>query len=153
NNGQLNGPYAYLFQGYDDKGAGLAAYATATVGSFTADGVGGISAGELDSNHQSLNPSTTTVPVQTFIGTYEVNADNTGLLTITTFNAARLTDQTLTYSFTLKAPTAPATIATKGDLIEYDDNQLAGTRGSGTLFAQTVSTFSTGLSGNYAFGV
>lgn len=152
NNNELKGPYAYLFQGYDDKGAGLVAYQTAAVGSFTADGFGGISAGELDANHQA-STSTTTVATQAFIGTYEVNADNTGLLTITTFSSAGLTDQTFTYTFTLKAPISPSTISIKGDLIEYDNNQLAGTRGSGTLFAQTSSAFSAGLSGDYAFGV
>ncbi len=151
--GELTGPYAYLFQGYDDVVAGVLAYQTASVGSFTADGVGGINLGELDANHQSSNPSGTTVQSQNFIGTYEVNADSRGFITITTLNLDGTTDQTFTYAIALKAPVSPATVATQGSLIEYDNNQLVGTKGSGQLLQQTTSAFSAGLKGSYAFGM
>ena len=151
--GELTGPYAYLFQGYDDVVAGVLAYQTASVGSFTADGIGGINLGELDANHQSSNPSGTTVASQNFIGTYEVNADSRGFITITTLNPDGTTDQTFTYAIALKAPVSPATVSTQGSLIEYDNNQLVGTKGSGQLLAQTTSAFSAGLNGSYAFGL
>lgn len=151
--GELTGPYAFLFQGYDDVLAGVLAYQTATVGSFTADGIGGINLGELDANHQSSNPSGTTVASQNFIGTYEVNADSRGFITITTLNPDGTTDQTFTYAISLKAPVSPATVSTQGSLIEYDNNQLVGTKGSGQLLAQTKSAFSAGLNGSYAFGL
>ncbi|WP_446744206.1 beta strand repeat-containing protein [Silvibacterium acidisoli] len=153
NDSELSGPYAYLFQGYDDVVAGVLAYQTATVGSFTADGVGGITGGELDSNHQSSTPATTTVATQTFLATYIVNADSRGFITITTLNPDKTTAQTSTYAISLKAPVAPATIATQGSLIEYDNNQLVGTKGSGSLLAQIPATFAAGLKGSYAFGL
>ncbi|GGH06380.1 hypothetical protein GCM10011586_23180 [Silvibacterium dinghuense] len=152
NDSELTGPYAYLFQGYDDVVAGVLAYQTATVGSFTADGTGGITAGELDANHQSSAPAGTTVATQTFLGTYIVNSDSRGFITITTLNSDGTTDQTFTYAISLKAPVSPATVSTQGSLIEYDDDQLVGTKGSGSLLAQTTSAYSAGLKGSYAFG-
>ncbi len=110
------------------------AYKTAAVGSFTADGTGGISAGELDANHQSSNPSGTTVESQNFLGTYQVNADNRGMITITTLNTDGTTDQTFTYAISLTVPVSPATISTQGSLTEFDDNELTGTKGSGNAF-------------------
>ncbi|WP_348263886.1 putative Ig domain-containing protein [Telmatobacter sp. DSM 110680] len=151
--GELTGPYAYLFQGYDDVLAGVLAYQTATVGSFTADGTGGINLGELDANHQSSDPSGTTVQAQNFLGTYEINADSRGKITITTLNPDGTTDQTFTYAISLKAPVSPATVSTQGSLIEFDNDQLVGTKGSGQLLAQTPSSFSAGLKGSYAFGL
>jgi len=151
--GELTGPYAYLFQGYDDVAAGVLAYQTASIGSFTADGTGGINMGELDANHQSSHPSGSTVVSQNFIGTYIVNADSRGFITITTLNPDGTTDQTFTYAISLKAPVLPATVSTQGTLIEYDSDQLVGTKGSGQLLAQTSGAFSAGLNGSYAFGL
>ena len=150
--GELTGPYAYLFQGYDDVVAGVLAYQTASIGSFTADGTGGINMGELDANHQSSHPSGTTVAPQNFLGTYIVNADSRGFITITTLNNDGTTDQTFTYAISLKAPVSPATVSTHGSLIRYDNDQLVGTKGSGQLLAQTSGAFSAGLNGSYAFG-
>jgi hypothetical protein len=151
--GELTGPYAFLFQGYDDVLAGVLAYHTATVGSFTADGTGGINLGELDANHQSSDPSGTTVQSQNFLGTYEINSDSRGKITITTLNPDGTTDQTFTYAISLKAPVSPATVSTQGSLIEFDNDQFVGTKGSGQLLAQTTSAFATGLNGSYAFGM
>ncbi|HXU17960.1 MAG TPA: putative Ig domain-containing protein [Terriglobales bacterium] len=151
--GELTGPYAYLFQGYDDVLAGVLAYQTASIGSFTADGAGGINMGELDANHQSSHPTGTTVASQNFIGTYIVNADSRGFITITTLNPDGTTDQTFTYAISLKVPVSPATVSTQGTLIEYDNDQLVGTKGSGQLLAQTSAAFSAGLNGSYAFGL
>lgn len=152
NNSELKGPYAFLFQGYDDTAAGVVAYQTATVGSFTSDGAGVLNAGELDANHQSSTPSGTTVETNNFIGTYEVGSDNRGMMTITILNADGTTGASTTYAISLASPVSPSTISTQGDLIEFDDNQLTGTKGSGTLLAQTASAITAGLNGSYAFG-
>jgi large repetitive protein len=149
---ELIGPYAFLFQGYDDVLAGVLAYQTATVASFTADGTGVISDGELDSNHQSSTPSGNTISSQQFLGTYTLATNNRGYMTITTLNANGTTGGTATYAITVKAPVAPATVATQADMIEFDDNGLEGTRGSGTMLAQQPTAFSAGLKGSYAFG-
>ncbi len=150
---ELNGPYAFLFQGYDDVVAGVLAYQTATIASFTADGAGGINGGELDSNHQSSNPGGNTVASHPFLGTYTLGIDGRGLMTTTTLNADGTTGGSTTYSIAVKAPVSPATVATQASLIEFDDNQLVGTRGSGTMLAQQPASFSAGLSGSYAFGL
>jgi hypothetical protein len=153
NDGELKGPYAYLFQGYDDVVAGVLAYQTATVGSFTASGTGLVSAGELDANHQNSNPTGNTVSSHNFLGAYTLGPDSRGFITLTLLNADGTTGATTTYAIAVKAPVSPATIATQGSLIESDNNQLVGTKGSGTLLAQTSTAFTTGLNGSYAFGV
>jgi large repetitive protein len=153
NDSELIGPYAFLFQGYDDVVAGVLAYQTATVASFTADGTGVISSGELDSNHQYSNPTGNTVSSHSFLGSYTLGTDNRGLITITTLNADGTTGATTTYAITAKAPVSPATVITQASLIEFDDNQLVGTRGSGTMLAQQSTSFSAGLQGSYAFGM
>ena len=150
---ELIGPYAFLFQGYDDVLAGVLAYQTATVASLTADGTGVISDGELDSNHQSSNPAGNTISSQQFLGTYTLGTNNRGYMTITTLNANGTTAATTTYAITAKAPVAPATVATEADMIEFDDSGLQGTRGSGTMLAQQPTAFSAGLKGSYAFGL
>jgi hypothetical protein len=150
---ELIGPYAFLFQGYDDVLAGVLAYQTATVGSFTADGTGVISSGEEDANHQSSNPSGNTISSHSFLGSYTLGTDSRGLMTITLLNADGTTGATTTYAITVKAPVSPATVATQADLIEFDDNQLVGTRGSGSMLAQQTTAFSAGLQGSYAFGM
>ena len=150
---ELVGPYAFLFQGYDDVVAGVLAYQTATVGSFTADGTGVVSAGELDSNHESSNPAGNTISSNQFLGTYTLAANNTGSLTLTTLNADGTTGSTATYAITVKAPVAPAAVATQADLIRFDDNNLEGTKGSGTMLAQQAASFTAGLNGSYAFGL
>ena len=149
---ELIGPYAFLFQGYDDVLAGVLAYQTATVASFTANGAGVISNGELDANHQSSNPSGNTVSSQQFLGTYTLGTDNRGYMTITTLNTNGTTAGTATYAIMAKAPVSPATVATQVGMIEFDDDGLQGTRGSGTMLAQQPTAFSAGLKGSYAFG-
>jgi Putative Ig domain len=150
---ELDGPYAFLFQGYDDVLAGVLAYQTGTIGSFTADGTGVISDGESDANHQSSTPAGDTVSTHSFVGTYTLGADNRGLMTITTLNSDGTTGGSTTYAITAKAPTAPATVSTRVDMIEFDDNNLQGTRGSGTMLAQQPAAFTAGLNGSFAFGL
>lgn len=151
--GKLKGPYAFLVQGYDDVALGLLAYQTASAGSLTADGAGLISAGEMDSNHQSSNPSGNTISSTKFLGAYTIGTDNRGQLTITNLNDDGTTADTQTYAITLKAPVAPETVSKQVSMIRFDGDGLVGTRGSGTMLAQTASSFTAGVSGSYAFGM
>jgi hypothetical protein len=153
NDGLLKGPYAFLFQGYDDVAAGLLAYQTATVGSFTADGAGVLTVGEQDANHQTASTSDTIIATQTLLGTYTIGDDDRGSMTISTLNADGTVDSSITYAISVKVPAAPATVSTQGDLIDSDQNGLVGMRGSGTFLAQTAAAYATGLSGSYAFGM
>jgi|GEM_PF-710047 len=148
NNGELNGPYAFLFQGYDDVVSGVLAYQTATVGSFTADGNGLISTGELDTNHQGSGASSSQ-----FYGSYQVNADNRGMMALTTLNTDGSIGGTKIYAISLKAPAVPTDPATQAQMIEYDGDILIGSRGSGSILRQDSTAFAPGLIGNYAFGV
>ena len=150
---ELVGPYAFLFQGYDDVVLGVLSYQTATVGSFTADGLGAATSGEMDSNHQASTATGNTISSNGFLGTYTLAANSTGFLTITSLKADGTTNVTSTYALTVKAPVAPATVATQANLIEYDDANVVGTRGSGTMLAQTATAFAAGLKGSYAFGL
>ena len=149
----LKGPYAFLFQGYDDAVAGVLAYQTATIGSFNADGNGAVMAGESDTNHQGSNPSGNSVPTQTLIGTYTIGADNRGTLQLFTLNTDGTVGGTTTYAIALRAAVAPATNSTQGTLIRFDNDQLAGTKGAGTLLAQNPTTVAAGVVGSYAYGV
>ena len=150
---ELVGPYAFLFQGFDGAVAGVLSYGTASVGSFTADGTGVISAGELDENHQGSTATANFLGSHRFVGTYTIGTDGRGFLTITRLNQDGTTGRTSTYAVALKAPVAPATVGTQGSLIEYDGSGLVGTRGTGTLLAQDPAAITAGLNGNYAFGL
>ena len=154
NDPELTGPYAYLFQGYDDDVLGVLNYQTATAASFTADGTGVISAGEQDANHQASNPTGNTISSNGFLGTYTIGTDNRGMMTITTLNSDGTTVATSTYAISVKAPVPPATISAAADMIEFDDAQLlGGTRGSGSMLAQQTAAITAGLKGSYVFGL
>ncbi len=152
NDAELTGPYAFLFQGYDDVALGVFAYQTASVGSFTADGTGGVISGEIDSNHATPAPTGAIVSTNEFIGTYTIDANHQGSLTITILNPDGTTGSA-TYAISVKAPIAPATVSTEASFVEYDNANLVGTKGSGTLLLQQPTAFSTGLSGSYVFGM
>ncbi|MFC6645062.1 beta strand repeat-containing protein [Granulicella cerasi] len=149
----LKGPYAFLFQGYDDVLLGVLAYKTSTAGQIYADGNGLITSGVEDSNHQTTTVTTgNVVPTRTVVGSYTVGTDYRGFLTLTTFNTDGTVLANATYAIALKAPAAPATITARASMIRYDNASLAGERGSGTLYAQNATAVSTGLSGSYVFG-
>ncbi len=148
----LKGPYAFLFQGYDDAVAGVLAYQTATIGSLTADGTGGITAGESDSNHQITNPAGNTVPTRSLIGTYTIGADDRGTVLLIDLNPDGTVGASTTYAIDLRPAVAPATNSAQGTLIRFDNDQLAGTKGSGTLLAQSATAVTAGLTGSYVYG-
>jgi Putative Ig domain len=153
NDPELTGPYAYLFQGYDDVLLGVLAYQTATVGSFTADGTGAIRSGEMDANHQTSNPTGNTISSNGFLGTYTIGTDNRGMMTLTDLNPDGTTAGTSTYAISVKAPVSPSTTSAQADMIEYDNAGLVGTRGSGTMLAQQTAAFTAGLNGSFVFGL
>ena len=128
NDALLNGSYAFLFSGFNSSGD------VALAGSFTADGNGNIKSGVEDLN------STQGPPVnQTFTGTYTLGSNGLGLLTFTSLAGEPA------YAFSVD------TTGAHGRMIEFDSS---GTRGSGEIDKQTVTTcnFNT-ISGDYVFGV
>jgi hypothetical protein len=135
NNSKLTGQYAFFFTGYDSNGAYQA------VGSFTANGKGQLTAGQEDVNN-FVQPSTS-VPLT---GSYQVNSDNRGTLTLNSMLG------THTYKFALNA------LGNKGRFISFDQSDV---RGSGVIELQDPAAFDPsalangyvlGLSGEDAFG-
>ena len=152
NNAQLSGAFAFLVQGYDAAAAGDLPYQTATAGSFVADGSGLVKNGEMDSNHQS-STATGTVPTTHFIGTYEVGADDRGLLTMTTVNSDGTTGTSSTFAIAASAE-APANGSMAAvDIAAAGGSPLQAVAGPGLMLMQDTSTFAQGLKGSYAFGL
>jgi Fe-S cluster assembly iron-binding protein IscA len=127
-NAKLKGHYAFLFTGFNSSGVYQAA------GSFTADGNGNVTGGTEDMNSKS-GPATDVA----FTGTYQVNEDNRGTLTISSSTESQ------TFRFALNST------ATHGRLIEFDDS---GVRGSGVIEQQDTTAFTlTALDGPYVLSL
>lgn len=135
-NSELNGHYAFLFNGFDDTTSSQVAIA----GSFTAAN-GTITAGIEDQN----GPAGTALNVP-FTGTYNVASDNRGAFTITTPGGSK------TYALVLDSINGG--VAQKGRFVEFDDtNGTSGRRGSGVLRLQNPTAFAENkITGPYAFG-
>jgi hypothetical protein len=147
----LNGQYAFLMKGFDANGA------VAIGGSFTADGAGKITAGEVDINRTNgVTPNST---LNTTSSSYTVGADNRGCLTLvqgSTTTVFRFALSSTAGLDPLARVDTVASIATavKGRIIEFDDSTGSGTRGSGIIRKQDATSFAvTKISGNYAFGL
>ena len=128
NNSKLTGQYAFSFTGYDSNGSYLAA------GSFTADGHGGLTSGQEDVNNFA-GPSTGLA----IAGTYQVNSDNRGTMTINSPLG------TFTYKFSLNS------LGTKGRFISFDQSEV---RGSGVIERQDPTAFDPSVFANgYVMGL
>jgi hypothetical protein len=132
----LNGQYAFLLRGFKTSGV------NESVGSFTADGTGKITAAEIDLNDLDHGPRQPVFVANT--STYSVGPDNRGCLTFNT------TDGAATFRFVLGGISAG--VATKGRMIQFTDITGSGSRATGILLKQDPTSFSTGLNGNYAYG-
>lgn len=114
NNSKLEGQYAFYFTGFDSNGVYEAA------GSFTANGKGTLK-GTEDVNNVAA-PSTD----MSITGTYTVNSDNRGTMTIDSPLGA------FTYKFALNVK------GNKGRFVSFDQT---GVRGSGILELQDPTAF------------
>src|SRR6202046_1328623 len=130
----LNGSYAFEFSGYGRNGF------LDFAGTFTANGSGGITAGEMDFNSQLGTP----LNFANLLGSYTAGTDGRGTFTFT--------NTTL--------PTAPifafsVDASGNGRFIEFDSTS---TRGSGRFELQTVTscvvsnTATNTYAGDFAFG-
>ena len=136
---ELAGTFAYLMKGFDANGA------VAIAGSFYADGAGKITGGVEDINRAGTGPQVN-LPIDPGGSSYTLGADSRGCLMVATATG----QQTFRFSLAGFANGAP----TDGNIIEFDDNTGAGTRGSGIIRAQDVSSFSNdNFASSYAFGL
>jgi hypothetical protein len=131
----LSGQYAFSLSGFNATGY------LAEVGSFTADGTGKITAGEVDSNGAL---GVQQADITTSASSYSVGSDNRGCATIVT------PFYTFTTRFALG--TVSSGIATEGRVIEWETPTSSAYIAAGHILQQTASSFSSGLSsGSYAF--
>lgn len=137
NDAELNGSYAFLFQGFNDNDKTMEVVAA----SFVADGQGNISAGFED-----IDSSAGPQPTQAITGTYTLGADNRGTIILHTPSGTNV-------PFAFSVGNLQSGIATKARLIRFDDvDGTTGHTGSGFLLKQDPSTFGLGaLQGSYAF--
>lgn len=127
NNAMLNGQYAFRFQGFDDATGSQ----WAMVGSFVADGQGGITSGLEDFNGPGGYQAAIALT-----GTYAIGTDRRGTMRLINSSGSTVT-------FTVSVGTFNDTnVATRGSLIEFDDmTGTTGKRGSGFLYLQNPNTF------------
>jgi hypothetical protein len=133
-NAELNGNYAFTFDGITGANGGSNGFAG--VGRFTADGAGSITNGELDTNAVGGG-----LAAQGFTGTYSIGADHRGVMALN-----------------IGGSTKRFAIATLADgsakFIETDAVGGAGTIGSGRIERSDASAYSTAqINGNYALGI
>jgi Putative Ig domain len=135
NESVLNGQYAFLLQGFDSNGP------AAIAGSFTTDGMGNVTGGQLDqSTNNGFSPKNLTF---TTSSNYTVDSTNRGCLALATSSG--------TFVYRLSAIVGNSGGASQGFIIAFDSS---GVRVEGTFQKQDPSAFSsTQIAGNYAFGV
>jgi hypothetical protein len=131
----LTGQYAFSLSGYNASGF------LALVGSFTADGYGHITAGEVDSN--GVLGVQAAVPINTLTSSYSVGSDNRGCATIATSFG------TFTTRFALGS--LSSAIATEGRVIEWESASDSAFIADGYILQQTPVSFTAGVSGNFVW--
>jgi Putative Ig domain len=130
----LTGSYAFTFTGNNAGGT------VTTAGEFVTDGNGNITSGEQDTNSVSATSPTNT---PNLTGTYTAGTDGRGTITLSNAPGAPV------YAFSIDAT------GSHGRLIEFDST---GTRGSGRIEKQSVTTCtvsgtaSNTYAGNFTFG-
>jgi hypothetical protein len=139
-NGVLSGQYAFLLRG-GSSGAGY----TTLIGSFTANGSGGITGGVYDANRSTGGSSD--VPIVSAGSSYSVGPDNRGCLYLNDAGG-------IPFVFRFSLGTLVGPVATEGRIIRFDDNNGHGPRQSGVLMKQNPADFSaSAFNGRYAFGL
>ena len=129
--GKLEGNYAFFLKGSNSTGRWTIA------GSFISDGNGNITSGVLDGNSVAGQPYNTT-----FTGTYSIPSSGLNTMTIQGPSWGPMT-----LAFVLFA-------SGNGSIIEYDDANGQGSRGSGKLLKQDPTAFSrSNISGGFTFGM
>ncbi len=131
NPGLLSGNYAFYLNGFNSSGAWTLA------GSFLSNANGVITSGMIDYNPINGQPINTSVN-----GNYSIGTTGLGLVTLQGQSWGPVT-----FSFVLDS-------TGNGRVIEYDDTNGQGSRGSGVLRKATSSAFSLGaLNGGWAMGI
>lgn len=140
----LNGQYAIMLQGWSGTGVVSPILYAA---SFAADGTGKITGGQDQFNPYLSNMAFAGAPVIPSASSYSVGSDHRGCLTLTDEE-----ENTFTLRFSLGGITGG--VASKGDIIFFNEQSATPERASGILRRQDPTAFSlSALASNYAFGV
>ena len=142
-NASLNGQYAFTTSG--EVFAGTAVNQMSRVGSFTADGKGGIMAGGVeDVNTSGVGPS---LAIAITGGSYTVNADGRGALTL------MLGQNSINFGIVLTSGSNGLSPATDGLMIDETSSSTQASTGSGNFVLQTGPFGSTvpASAGTYVF--
>lgn len=118
----LKGQYAFNLIGYNSSGF------QATIGSFTADGAGHITAGYVDAN--GVSPGVNSGTITASSSSYSVGPDNRGCATITTSF----------YTYTTRFALAPSSTVASGGYVQEWESGASPYIASGRLFLQSVPT-------------
>jgi hypothetical protein len=130
---QLDGAYAFLFEGFSTVGP------TIIAGDFTSSGTGTISAGSEDISYPQAQKTATAVP---FTGTYTLDPNGRGSMILTITEGGETS--TVTYLFSMNSD----------GTARFIESDATGLRGSGILKPQTSTSFGvSSLAGNFAFGM
>ena len=129
---QANTPYAFVFTGFDADGP------VTYSGSFTSDGSGNLSGVE------DVIRSSSTQLAQPLVAGSSISFNELGRGCLT------LATATQSGQFHL-APTSLNVFFTEGRMVEFDDLDGQGTRGTGYFHIQNSAAFSAPAAGNFAF--
>ncbi len=136
NNAELQGGYAFTFNGMTTGGSG-GSTPFAAVGRFTSDGAGNLTNGVLDTNGVGVPEKLIN---QAFTGTYSIGADNRGAMNLNIPGGGKL-------AFVMMANGT-------AKFVEIDASGGNGTVGSGSMEKADTTAYSTArIVGDYAFGV
>jgi hypothetical protein len=131
----LNGTYVFVTNGEVFSSGAISATPLARTGSFMANGSGGITGGVEDVN----SAGTVTTAIQITGGSYTVNADGRGTLSL------QLGTNTLQFAIVL-------TSTSDGLIIDETSNTTQASTGSGNFIKQTGSSFTlASVAGSYVF--
>jgi len=144
--GQLAGSYAFMMQSIDKSATDNTLYRSAMVGSFTADGNGLITDGELDANHHTTSNASGSILASSFLGTYTIGAKRQGLVTISTFNTDGTIAATNTYTIEGSASTGTSEGSTSTASLPADGE-------AGSMILQDRTTLAQGMTGSFALGL
>ena len=139
-NANLNGTYVVSFAGYDRTNFNSSFFAL--VGTLTANGSGGFTAGNIDVDDPALGAALQTGYVFTHVpayGSYNVTADGRGSGTI----SVTLNGSTVQFGLDFVL-----TSSSHGLISRFDSNGS----GSGSLDLQAANVTQSALQGSYAFG-
>jgi hypothetical protein len=144
----LSGTYAFMTSGEVFTSNSLTATPMSRVGSFIADGKGGISGGIEDVNADgTVSPA---VVINSTGSSYSINSDGRGTLTLSgTSNGIPFT---INFAIVLTSGSSGTSAATDGLMIDETSTSNQASTGSGNFVLQNAALFQTSaVNGEYVF--